>query len=94
MAAKNITLTKGQNFAALITLTQWLQPVVDFFTSWTTSTKLALVGSIDPSQVNNEDIVYPELDLFVNIDATLISLGFLKVSNPGIGFQIKQKKKQ
>lgn len=86
---KNITLTKGQNFAALITLTQWLQPVVDFFTSWTTSTKLALVGSIDPSQVNNEDIVYPELDLFVNIDATLISLGFLKVSNPGIGFQIK-----
>lgn len=86
---QNIALTKGLNFAAFITLTQWLQPVVNFFTSWTTSAKLALVGSIDPSQVNNEDIVYPELDLFVNIDATLISLGFLKVSNPGIGFQIK-----
>ncbi|NIF06603.1 LysM peptidoglycan-binding domain-containing protein [Chryseobacterium sp. Tr-659] len=86
---KSISLTEGQNFAALITLTKWLQPVVNFFTSWTSSTQLALVGSIDPSQVNNEDIVYPELDLFVNIDATLISLGFLKVSNPGVGFQIK-----
>ncbi|MCT2409154.1 hypothetical protein NZD88_16525 [Chryseobacterium antibioticum] len=86
---KNISLTEGQNFAALITLTKWLQPVVNFFTSWTSSTQLALVGSIDPSQVNNEDIVYPDLDLFVNVDATLISLGFLKVSNPGIGFQIK-----
>lgn len=86
---KNISLTEGQNFASFITLTQWLQPVVNFFTSWSLSTQLALVGSIDPSQVNNEDIVYPELDLLVNIDATLISLGFLKVSNPGVGFQIK-----
>lgn len=86
---KSISLKEGQNFAAFITLTQWLQPVVDFFTSWTASTKLALVGSIDPSQVNNKDIIYPELDLFAHIDATLISLGFLKVSNPGVGFQIK-----
>jgi LysM repeat protein len=86
---KNISLTEGQNFAAFITLTQWLQPVVNFFTSWSSSNKLALVGSIDPSQVNNEDIVYPEMDLFVPIDATLISLGFLTVSNPGVGFQIK-----
>jgi LysM repeat protein len=86
---KNISLTEGQNFAAFITLTKWLQPVVNFFTSWTSSTQLALSGSIDPSQVNNEDIVYPDLDLFVSVDATLISLGFLKVSNPGVGFQIK-----
>ncbi|MFN1215731.1 LysM peptidoglycan-binding domain-containing protein [Chryseobacterium kwangjuense] len=86
---KNISLTEGQNFAALITLTKWLQPVVNFFISWTSSTQLALAGSIDPSQVNNEDIVYPDMDLFVNVDATLISLGFLKVSNPGVGFQIK-----
>lgn len=86
---KNISLTEGQNFAAFITLTQWLQPVVNFFTSWQPSTKLALVGSIDPSQVNNEDIIYPDMDLFVSVDATLISLDFLEVSNPGVGFQIK-----
>ncbi|MET3035923.1 LysM domain-containing protein [Chryseobacterium sp. NRRL B-14859] len=86
---KNISLTPGQNFSAFITLTQWLQPVVNFFTSWTSSTQLALAGSMDPSQVNNEDIVYPDLDLFVSIDATLVSLGFLKVSNPGVGFQIR-----
>ncbi|WP_336690717.1 MULTISPECIES: LysM peptidoglycan-binding domain-containing protein [unclassified Chryseobacterium] len=86
---KNISLTKGQNFASLITLTQWLKPVVNFFTSWSSSTNLALAGSIDPSQVNNEDIIYPEMNLFVPIDATLISLGFLNVSNPGVGFQIK-----
>lgn len=86
---QSVALIKGQNFAALITLTQWLQPVANFFTSWNTGTKLALIGSLDPSMVNNEDIIYPEMNLYVFINATLISLDFLKVSDPGIGFQIK-----
>jgi hypothetical protein len=84
-----INLIKGQNFSAFITLTEWLQPVTDFLTSWIPTTKLTLSGSIDPANVNNEDIVYPDMDLFSTIDATLISLAFLNVSNPGIRFLIQ-----
>ncbi|PHO00925.1 hypothetical protein CSC82_26285, partial [Rhodobacteraceae bacterium 4F10] len=86
---QTVPLVMGQNFASLITLTKWLKPVEDFFTFWSSSTRLALVGSLDPSAVNNEDIIYPEMNLYVAIDATVISLGFLEVSNPGVGFQIK-----
>lgn len=83
-----IALYEGQNFTSFITLSGWLQPVVDFLTSWTSGTKLALTGSIDPSIVNDDDLVYPNMDLYVSIDATVIDLGFLEVDQPGIGFQI------
>jgi hypothetical protein len=86
---QNIKLVEGQNFAALITLTKWLQPVTDFFTSWNSNEQLALIGSLDPSNVNNETIIYPEMNLSVSINATLVSLGFLNVSNPAVGFLIE-----
>ncbi len=84
----NIILVAGQNFACLITLTGILQQVVNFLTSWNGSTNLALTGMLDPSQVNNEDIIYPDMDLKVMLDVTPIQLLFLQVASPAIGFKI------
>jgi LysM repeat protein len=86
--AQTIGLISGQNLAAEITLTMWLSQVTQFLTSWSPSTKLALVGSIDPSAVDNETILYPEMNLFVLLNATPISMAFLEVNDPGVGFQI------
>lgn len=83
-----INLVAGQNFACLITLTGILQQVINFLTSWDGSTNLALTGMLDPSQVNNEDIIYPDMDLKVMLDVAPIPLLFLKVASPAIGFQI------
>jgi len=85
----NISLVKGQNFTCLITLTGILQQVVNFLTSWNGSTNLALAGMLDPSKVNNEDVIYPDMDLKVMIPAQAISLLFLTVSDPAIGFKIE-----
>jgi len=84
-----IPLVSGQNFAAMITLTGWLAETTKFLTSWPVSTKLPLVGSLDPSKVDNEKYIYPDLDLFVAINAEPVSLLFLEVSNPGVGFQLE-----
>jgi uncharacterized protein YegP (UPF0339 family)/LysM repeat protein len=92
--SESIALVKGQNFASFITLTNWLESVVDFLVSWPKGTKVALVGSIDPSQVNDQDIIYPDMNLYVKLNAELISLGFLKVSNPGVGFQIETSEQE
>jgi len=85
----SITLTTGQNFTCLVTLTGILQQVVNFLTSWNGSTRLALAGMLDPSKVNNEDIIYPDMDLKVKIPAQAISLLFLSVSDPAIGFKVE-----
>ncbi|WP_440067484.1 LysM peptidoglycan-binding domain-containing protein [Tenacibaculum discolor] len=85
----DIPLVEGQNFSAMITLTNWLADVVDFLTSWSVSTKLPLTGMLDPSKVDNEQYLYPDMDLIVPIDVTPISLLFLEVSDPAVGFKIK-----
>ncbi|PKH51755.1 hypothetical protein CXF68_14150 [Tenacibaculum sp. Bg11-29] len=84
-----ITLKAGQNFASLITLTGILKPVIEFLSSWVASTKLTFVGSLDPSKVDNEQYIYPEMDLFVPINVAPISLLFLDVSSPALGFSIE-----
>lgn len=84
----NITLVAGQNFACLITLTGLLQQVTNFLTSWNGMTNLALTGMLDPSKVNNETIIYPDMNLKVMLDVEPIQLVFLNVANPAVGFKI------
>ncbi|MBQ4819260.1 LysM peptidoglycan-binding domain-containing protein [Aquimarina sp. MMG016] len=85
----NIALTTGQNFASLITLSEWLAETTKFLTSWSISTKIPLYGTIDPSKVNNETYLFPDMDILAPIGVDPISLLFLEVSNPAIGFVIE-----
>lgn len=82
-----IDLVAGQNFACLITLTGILQQVTNFLTSWDGG-NLALTGMLDPSAVNDVDILFPELDLIVYLGAKPIPLLFLTVDKPAVGFKI------
>ncbi len=84
----NISLVAGQNFACTITLTGILQQVTFFLTSWNGNTNLALAGMLDPSKVDNDTVLYPDLDLKVSFDASVNPLGFLNISSPAIGFKI------
>lgn len=84
-----IALTKGQNFSSQIKLQGWLTAATEFLINWNSATQLALAGSLDPSQVDNEEIIYPDMNLKVAVPGRLISLSFMEVSNPSVGFQIK-----
>src|SRR6201986_5018066 len=73
-----IDLVAGQNFACLITLTGILQQVINFLTSWSGG-NVALSGELDPSIVNNVDILFPGLNLIAYLNVQPIPLLFLTV---------------
>nr|WP_315419906.1 LysM peptidoglycan-binding domain-containing protein [uncultured Pedobacter sp.] len=84
-----ISLVGGQNFASLIQLTGILAPLVNFLIGWLNGTQIALSGKLDPSKVNNDTILYPEMDLKVELDVQVIPFSFLTVKSPAIGFKIE-----
>lgn len=85
---KDVSLAQGQNFACFIGLTGWLSAVTEFLVSWNGSTQIALAGGITPI-ADGSEAVYPQMNLFASLkDAELISLGFLSVSNPGVGLKV------
>lgn len=84
-----ISLVAGQNFAGLIQLTGILAPIVNFLIGWVNGKQIALSGKLDPSKVNNDTILYPEMDLKVELDVQVIPFSFLTVKSPAIGFKIE-----
>lgn len=84
-----ISLVAGQNFASLIQLTGILAPIVNFLIGWVNGKQIALSGMLDPSKVDNDTILYPEMDLKVALDVQVIPFSFLTVKNPVIGFKIE-----
>ncbi|MGG6231466.1 LysM peptidoglycan-binding domain-containing protein [Tenacibaculum sp. SDUM215027] len=83
-----ISLIQGQNFTSFITLSDWLAETTKFLTSWSVTTKIPLYGKLDPSEVNEETYLFPNINLAAPIKAQPISFLFLEVSNPSIGFVI------
>jgi hypothetical protein len=84
-----ISLVAGQNFAGLIQLTGILAPLVNFLIGWVNGKQIALSGRLDPSKVDNDTILYPEMDLKVELDVQVIPFSFLTVKSPAIGFKIE-----
>ena len=85
---QTIELVVGQNFASLIKLTGILESIIEFLSTWVASRVLTFAGRLDPSKIGTEGYIFPDMDLFVPIDDEPISLIFLEVTSPALGFSI------
>lgn len=90
---KKINLKEGQNFASNLTLTDYLQPIISFLApGWSSSTKIPFFGPIKLDKVDNETILYPDIDWKGIIDWKMQPLSFLTVGNPFVRLVIETLK--
>ena len=85
----DIAIEKGLNFAAYLRLSKYLKPVLRFIPSFDSTTDLPLFGTIDPQKIDNDKIIFPDVNLKARIDYKLPRLFFLEVSEPYIGVGMK-----
>lgn len=90
---QKIHLKEGQNFASNLTLTSYLQPVISFLApGWSSSTKIPFFGPIKLNEVDNEVILFPDLDWKGIIDWKMQPLSFLTVGSPFLRLVIETLK--
>lgn len=87
----NISLSVGQNFAGLIQYPESISRYLALLPSGfqPPKTGLSFFGSIDFHSVDNETILYPDLDLSASLSTESYSLFFLNVGSPFLHFLIE-----
>ncbi|HEX8127529.1 MAG TPA: LysM peptidoglycan-binding domain-containing protein, partial [Pyrinomonadaceae bacterium] len=86
----SVSLTPGQNFAASFTVPPQFQPIFNIVQGLgLIPSTLPIYGPIAVDKVDNETILYPDMDLVANISNQTVSIFFLQLHVPFIGFQIE-----
>jgi len=85
-----VKLTPGQNFAANLAVPSQFQPIFGLVQGLVAvPSTLPVYGPITVDKADNETILYPDMDLVANIGSGSVSIFFLKLNTPFIGFQIE-----
>lgn len=89
-AGAKVRLKPGQNFAATLTVPPQFQPVFNIVQGLgVVLPTLPIYGPVAVDKVDNETILYPDMNLAAHIGDQTVSIFFLKLHTPYIGFQIK-----
>ncbi|HEX8231254.1 MAG TPA: LysM peptidoglycan-binding domain-containing protein [Chloroflexia bacterium] len=85
--ADTIALQAGMNFASCLLLDDYLAPVLKWIPGLDKG-PYSFFGPLDPHLVDNQEVIYPSMNLVATLSDAEFSLAFLKVSNPYVRLEI------